>query len=283
MKFISIVSLFIFTICISPFLFADISVNGRFVVINQDSLHYTVKFQINADINNDTLGCSTIIFNYDSSSIAFPASPIENTDYKFLNFHGTYYSSTITRPLQNQLWVNIVSLFPDKGTAAAQSPAWTDVVELTFKVLKKDGTSNMVWQPSNNNWAVYDIDNATILNSGNWANENTSLSGDAATGFTQNSQTPKEFHLFQNYPNPFNPSTVISYTVAPLNLPKGETLVTIKVYDILGREVATLVNEEKSAGTYSVKFNAGNLSSGTYLYRIVSGNYTQVKKMLLLK
>lgn len=86
-----------------------------------------------------------------------------------------------------------------------------------------------------------------------------------------------EFYLAQNYPNPFNPTTNIKYQVASIEK------VSIKVYDILGREITTLVNEVKSPGTYEVKFDGSNLSSGTYFYRLSSGNFTQIKKMLLVK
>jgi hypothetical protein len=85
------------------------------------------------------------------------------------------------------------------------------------------------------------------------------------------------YSLAQNYPNPFNPSTTIRYSISKSGL------VQLKIYDILGREVAQLVNEEKSAGAYEVKFNAANLSSGIYFYRILSGNFTQTKKLMLLK
>ena len=88
---------------------------------------------------------------------------------------------------------------------------------------------------------------------------------------------PKEFRIYQNYPNPFNPSTVVSW-----QLPSGSH-VLIKVYDILGNEIATLVNEEKSAGTYKVEFNASSLSSGVYFYKIQAATFSQVKKMILLK
>lgn len=88
---------------------------------------------------------------------------------------------------------------------------------------------------------------------------------------------PGKFELTQNYPNPFNPNTVISYSVA-----KSEN-VSIRVYDITGKEVATLVNEVKGPGSYNVMFNAANLSSGVYFYRIIAGNFTEVKKMTLVK
>jgi Secretion system C-terminal sorting domain len=86
-----------------------------------------------------------------------------------------------------------------------------------------------------------------------------------------------DFKLNQNYPNPFNPTTEIAYTIS------RSSFVTIKVYDFLGREVTTLVNLEKPVGSYEVEFNGSNLASGIYFYRIQAGNYSTVKKMILLK
>ncbi len=88
---------------------------------------------------------------------------------------------------------------------------------------------------------------------------------------------PKEFSLNQNYPNPFNPSTVISYQL-PVN-----SKVMLKVYDVIGKEVATLVNNEQEAGNHTAQFNAKGMSSGMYFYKIEAGNFVQVKKMILLK
>ncbi|MCL4354949.1 T9SS type A sorting domain-containing protein [Patescibacteria group bacterium] len=85
------------------------------------------------------------------------------------------------------------------------------------------------------------------------------------------------YSLSQNYPNPFNPTTIIKY-----DLPK-EGMVLIKIHDLLGREVKTLVNEYKSAGSYNVELNASNLTSGIYLYKLTSRNFTQVKKLILMK
>ncbi len=86
-----------------------------------------------------------------------------------------------------------------------------------------------------------------------------------------------KFNLLQNYPNPFNPTTTIAYSVPNNNF------VSLKVYDILGNEVASLVNEEKSKGNYEVNFDASKLASGIYVYRMQAGNFNQVKKMMLLK
>lgn len=88
---------------------------------------------------------------------------------------------------------------------------------------------------------------------------------------------PDEFVLHQNFPNPFNPTTSLQYAIG------SRQFVTLKVYDLLGREIATLVNEEKLPGVYEVEFNAANLSSGTYFYKLQAGDYSQIKKMILLK
>ena len=85
------------------------------------------------------------------------------------------------------------------------------------------------------------------------------------------------YKLFENYPNPFNPSTKISYSI------KEDGFVTLKVYDILGVEIATLVNEPKTTGSYEAEFNAANLPSGMYIYKLHAGSFTDVKKMLLTK
>lgn len=90
-------------------------------------------------------------------------------------------------------------------------------------------------------------------------------------------QIPKNYSLYQNYPNPFNPSTTIAY-----DLP-SDGFVLLKVYDILGKEVQTLVNEQTSAGSYQVIFDGTRFSTGMYFYRIQSGNFTLVKEMLLMK
>lgn len=106
-------------------------------------------------------------------------------------------------------------------------------------------------------------------------------------------EMPTEFLLSQNYPNPFNPVTKIKYSI-PMNPPsspftKGGSgdsrggFVTLKVYDILGNEIETLVNEEKPAGTYEITWYAANLPSGVYFYQLKAGDYVSMKKMILLK
>jgi Secretion system C-terminal sorting domain len=103
------------------------------------------------------------------------------------------------------------------------------------------------------------------------------------TGIERNRKDhPYGFELSQNYPNPFNPTTVISYSI-----PSGETQnfasVQLKVYDMLGRVAATLVNKEQTPGNYKVQFNGSSLPSGVYLYRLTCNNFTKSKSMILLK
>ncbi len=98
-----------------------------------------------------------------------------------------------------------------------------------------------------------------------------------STGVDENNNLINSFALSQNYPNPFNPSTIISYQLATA----GQ--VSLKVYDVLGNEVATLVNKVQDPGSHSINFNASNLSTGVYFYQLKSGNYSLTKKMTLIK
>ncbi|MFA7361469.1 MAG: T9SS type A sorting domain-containing protein [Candidatus Kapaibacterium sp.] len=99
----------------------------------------------------------------------------------------------------------------------------------------------------------------------------------AVTGLQQIGEIPISYSLSQNYPNPFNPVTKINFSL-PLN-----NLVQIKVYDVTGKEVAELLNNNLNAGEYSVSFDASKLTSGVYFYKLSSGSFTDVKKMLLIK
>jgi hypothetical protein len=130
-------------------------------------------------------------------------------------------------------------------------------------------------------WGNLNLSNLKILiDTGNKGSYDDSLLlVNQYTGINEHNEpiTPTSYSLAQNYPNPFNPVTTIKY-----QLPVSGR-VSLKVYNILGKEIATLVDEEKSAGTYSVTFDAGKLSSGIYFYRIQAGNFVQAKKMILLK
>ncbi|MBT8379233.1 MAG: T9SS type A sorting domain-containing protein [Ignavibacteria bacterium] len=99
-----------------------------------------------------------------------------------------------------------------------------------------------------------------------------------------NPTIPTNYVLYQNYPNPFNPNTKIKFTIPPnVILSEGKNLVILRVYDLLGNEIATIVNENLSAGEYEIEFNGNGMSSGIYIYQLKSGSFIQTKKMILLK
>ena len=100
------------------------------------------------------------------------------------------------------------------------------------------------------------------------------------TGVTQTGiEIPSSYSISQNFPNPFNPNTIINYKIQNSN----DDLVSLKVFDVLGNEVSTLVNEKQNAGSYSVTFDGSNFSSGVYFYKLEAGNFSQTKSMILLK
>lgn len=147
--------------------------------------------------------------------------------------------------------------------------------------------------------SVMEIVNSYIFDSGNLTNDQLSQFGlDAAdtkvsdhlpvvvdfdlspiTGFKKKDESPKEFRLMQNYPNPFNPSTSIQFTI-PV---ETQHAVSLRIFDILGKEIKTLLNKPMQPGEYEIEFNAEDLPSGVYYYRLIIGDFTQTKKMVLLR
>lgn len=176
---------------------------------------------------------------------------------------------------------------------------YASAVEIDSQGNKWVGTGNGLAKFDDTNWTVYktnnsgltynDIRDLTVDSYGNlwistsdfsenWGGISVYKEGGVVEVKEDNINiNVTNFFLSQNYPNPFNPSTTINYQIP------NESLVTIKVYDILGKEVTTLVNENKAAGKYSINFDAKNLASGVYLYRIKAGNYVSTKKMMLLR
>ena len=256
------------------------TINGKFTVLDVDSSKFTVLLQINTDTGTNDLGGATIVFGFDTTFISFTENPVKNVDYIFHNFCGGNYSpATVTRPMKNRIWVNIDLPFTNSnnGTPVAVSPEWTDVVTIHFDIVDPNNTASLSWLTTSPFWGIYDADNSTLWETG--------IFEDFLTSIEPTPDLPKSYELAQNYPNPFNPSTKIRYTI-PLCHLGGEGAVSwlrLKVYDILGNEVATLVNEEKEPGIYEVEFSAANLASGIYIYRLHSSEFTDTKKMVLLR
>ncbi len=128
----------------------------------------------------------------------------------------------------------------------------------------------VVWEDNRNlNWEIYFKCN---------------LSGNPSKVNNISTEIPSKYSLLQNYPNPFNPITKIIFQIPFCNTCYGKNpLVTLKVIDILGKEVTVLVNEELNAGTYEITFDGSQLTSGIYFYSMTAGDFTETKKMLLIK
>jgi hypothetical protein len=194
-----------------------------------------------------------------------------------------YSSLTVQSPNGGEVWIvgeteeimwsdanvyNVkIELSVDNGTS------WTSIVESTpntgsysWLVTSQDSSDQCLIRIINN-------DDLSIIDVSDDVFTIDIISGIEST----EENIPSEFNLSQNYPNPFNPVTSIKYEVPEASL------VSIKVYDLIGREVAVLVNETKQPGTYQVNFDSGNFASGVYFYKMIAGDFSSVKKMNLLK
>lgn len=168
---------------------------------------------------------------------------------------------------------HILTFFIDGQTSVTNTsylPPWSNIcaAEQTF--------GNFGGSVAQGNWilTVTDIASGDAGVLQGWGIRiNNSVTGNNQAG----NQSPAKFSLYQNYPNPFNPVTTIKYDIA-----KGSD-VKLTVYDMLGREVSTLVNDFINAGTYEVNFDASGFSSGTYFYKIQAGDFTEIKKMVIIK
>jgi alpha-D-xyloside xylohydrolase len=177
-------------------------------------------------------------------------------------------------------------LYEDEGDTYNYEQGQYSLIPFTYNEVSgqltigtRQGTySNM---PKNRTFDVVFVDNSHGTGIGVSSVHDTVIRYDGSEVVTSvdnnRNGVPARFTLEQNFPNPFNPSTLINY-----QLPVS-THVALKVYDVLGREVRTLVNEEKRAGSYRVKFDASGLPSGVYFYRLQAGSYSETKKLLVLK
>ncbi|MBU0474707.1 MAG: T9SS type A sorting domain-containing protein [Bacteroidetes bacterium] len=147
-------------------------------------------------------------------------------------------------------------------------PAGNKIVFMTYDPISIDSSPSYYW------FGQGDVSQTTLALF--WFGAN-------IVGVDANGTQPETFSLSQNYPNPFNPSTIIKYSIPRSTEYYSVQQVQLKVYDILGREVAMLVNKEQKAGNYEVNFNASKLSSGVYFYKLQAGSFSQTKKLLLLK
>lgn len=140
------------------------SVNGRFVVVKSDTSKLSVKLQINTDTGKDDMGGATIVISFDKNVLSYTSDPVINKDFVFHNFSGGYYKqASVTKPLSDKLWINIV--LPkennNKGTLVSGPNGWTDVVTINFDIKSQHDSSTVKWLKSNLFWQIYDADNTT--------------------------------------------------------------------------------------------------------------------------
>jgi hypothetical protein len=210
-----------------------------------------------------------------------------NSKEVYVTFGGFGTAHVLKSTNAGNNWIDITSNLPDVPThSVAVDPLYPQNIyvgnDLGVYVSVNGGTSWSEFRVGMPYAIVFDL---TIVNSSRKLRATTHGNGiferklyQNPLGITGNgNETPKEYKLEQNYPNPFNPSTKINYSV-----PKAG-LVILKIYDMLGKEVSTLVNESKNAGSYTIVFNGSNLSSGIYFYRLSSGKFTDTKKLILVK
>ncbi|HEX2983040.1 MAG TPA: T9SS type A sorting domain-containing protein, partial [Ignavibacteriales bacterium] len=206
--------------------------------------------------------------NYSSKDLA--AVSVNAADTVYAKNEIIFKASFTNKQLAAQTFDAVMEITPGsyKKSAAVSALGYLGVKEISFPAWKPDTTG------------TYTVKVYAAVNGDEDAGNDTLTSTVVVRntiGIDDEDMAPAVYSLSQNYPNPFNPSTLIKYSVAQSGM------VELKVYNMLGQEVKTLVNEIKNAGRYEVKFSAVELSSGVYIYRIKSGSFVQTKKLMLIK
>ncbi len=243
-------------------------IDGEFLTnINNDIYEVTVAVNLQSD--SGYAGIVQIEFTYNSSALNFPNSPIKNSDYTLHDDFDLYPTQNITKPDSNSIRISLITL----GTPPSVpiDTAKTNIITYYFTITNPQGTSNLVWTQTEIAPAFLQPNYQV----GNWTNLNEPLSN--VTGVSHNQSVPETFNLCQNFPNPFNPETTIRFSLPQL------AQIKINLYNMLGKLIETLAEGTYEAGNYKVIFNASNLPTGMYVYRIESNDFVQTKKMMLLK
>ena len=250
--------------------------NGTTVdLINNTQIEVPLSFTLDASWVAENCEVAAFIQNLDTKEIL-------QGNKVWLSDLMEYSSVTVQHPNGGEVWV----------VGETEDITWTceNVSDVKIEMSFDNGNTwstiaDSIPNTETYSWTVtaQDSSNECLIKISNVANgevfdmSDNVFSIDIVSDVDEKNQNPLEFNLAQNYPNPFNPSTTIKYAVATTSF------VSIKVYDMIGQEVASLVNEMKDAGTYEVKFDGKNLASGVYIYKMSADNFTSVKKLNLLK
>jgi hypothetical protein len=209
------------------------------------------------------------------------------------------YSSIAFSPIANELWATSRSILPPNNDAIFKVSLSTGDTTIIGHTGLGKITNAIAFGLSENLFGVVGTSNelndfisintstgaGTIIGSIGYKHILGLAFGDTDASFVDdkaNNIIPDEYALYQNYPNPFNPSTKIKFSIPSVGK-RDRVFVQLKVYDVLGNEVVTLVNQEKQAGSYEVELNNSGLPSGIYFYKLHAGSFTETKKMLLIK
>jgi len=232
--------------------------SGRFTIAFDDVPYstnvYRVKYQ-RFDKNGVKLGSNKLLY-YGIHCVLKQMSSDEQGNLDFLLEYVSGMDLCNLRVNKNDSTIGNFFAVSNYSTSA----------KVGYDLKLYDGKIYNTWgDKRNGEWDIY-------------ANVRSYWNPDSTVGIVQiGTEVPVEYSLSQNYPNPFNPVTKINFAI-----PKAG-MVTIRLYDILGREISSIVNEFKAAGTYTIDFNAGSLSSGVYFYRMETSGFSDIKKMMLLK
>ncbi len=211
----------------------------------------------------------------------FEVYPENMPDFKGQNIFAGYEIDMFNPNENNMMWENgHGGGHMDFGNNIKIQLHFTDA-QLNAYGMNKNNIQAKLWDDQTNSWksvaSTINTQNNTVSFSSSTVSGFVALSGSTVTAVEITESLPTEFVLNQNYPNPFNPSTTISYKLS------SNGNVSLKVYDILGNEVTTLMNGFQNAGSYKISFDASRLASGVYFYKLQTSNFVQVRKMMLLK
>lgn len=248
----------------------------RSVLISDSAIYVGCNFGgVYSSSNNGASWARTNLGGYDARSIAL------NDSFLFVATNSGVFRSSD----EGASWIAVDDGLPDTtyyyelAVASVGPNVFVSSEEGHIFLSSNNGTN---WTNTNPSSRIYNtrailISDSNVFVTGSGGVWRRPLSEMISSVHPPSIVRPREFRLEQNYPNPFNPSTRISYSIPKLGH------VVLRMSDVLGREMATLVNERKTAGEYTVEWNAASLPSGVYFYRLIAGDFVQTKKMILMR
>ncbi|MFN7015421.1 MAG: T9SS type A sorting domain-containing protein, partial [Bacteroidia bacterium] len=258
-------------------------INNQKYVYTYNQLNNITEYLYQKWINSDWANQFKYTYTYNSNNLLDVYLKQNWSSNNWVNSDRSSYNYDVLGnriQTMRELWTNNNWAFYQLTTYT-----YNDTLLIHYKLSEYDGSQ---WQNKNQTSISHDLNgnkDTEVYQSwvnNDWLNTNKYIfSHTLITDAETEINLLTGFKLEQNYPNPFNPSTKIKFSIPNVGSELAQTV--LKVYDVLGNEVATLVNEYKPVGSYEVEFNASKLSSGTYFYRLTAGEYSETKKLILIK